>query len=218
MICSIQRLRVEIGQNTLFDLSATNLEGQCCVFYGPSGVGKSTFLENLNHGNSHIKDSVMGSSHVSKQLRFNPAIHSVYYVPQHLPRFNLTVGSFFKYIHIHVGDGDCANRLNNIIVEFGLEDILDRHMNHVSGGQLQRIHLACALSSSANLLLLDEPSATLDKANKDILIRLLDQYIEQKHGFVICTTHDPNFAEKSTLDPRWHALGFPTCLPLKSIM
>lgn len=207
MLCTIQRLRAEVGENAIFDLSAVDIEGRCCSIYGPSGIGKSTFLKGLANGEP---EHSLGSVNFKKRIGFNENINTIKYVPQHPPRFNFTVKTFLKRIHNATEEcTGCDETLGKIVEEFGIKTILESNMQSISGGQLHRVHLASALSSSATLLLLDEPSAGLDKANKTILLRLLNDFVENNNGFVICCTHDPIFRWKSAIEKDWNSVGFP---------
>lgn len=208
MICSIKRLRAEANNRALFDISAVNLEGRCCTIYGPSGIGKSTFLRGLANG---VAEGEARGVHFSKLLRFNSDISNIRYIPQQPPRFDFTVEKFFAKMLVANQDcPGCEETLRQITHDFDLEPILKSRMTNISGGQLHRVHLAAALSSKAELLLLDEPTAALDRNNAAILMRLLREFIQQRNGFVVCCTHDPNFRMACGDDHRWNAVEFPT--------
>ncbi len=213
MICSIRRLRAEVGGRALFDISAVEITGRCCSIYGPSGVGKSTFLKGLANGEA---ESTSGELTIRKLLRFNSGIRNIRYIPQHPPRFDFTVKKFFDRMLIANQDcAGCADTLDKICTDFDLHPILNARMTDVSGGQLHRVHLAAALSSNADLLLLDEPTAALDRNNVVILMRLLREFIDERSGYVICCTHDASFRSQGNFYERWHALDFPTFNPVQ---
>lgn len=213
MICSIKRLRAEANKRALFDISAVNLEGRCCTIYGPSGIGKSTFLRGLANG---VAEGEAGGIHFSKLLRFNPDISNIRYIPQAPPRFDFTIEKFFdKMMIANQGCLGCEETLRQITDEFDLGPLLKSRMTKISGGQLHRVHLAAALSSKAELLLLDEPTAALDRNNTQVLMRLLREFIKHRNGFVVCCTHDQNFRMACGEDHLWNAVEFPTFTKLK---
>ena len=75
-------------------------------------------------------------------------------------------------------------------------EFLDRYPPQLSGGQLQRVVLAMALSHGPKLLLLDEPTTALDPETKEMVLDLL-QKLQQKMGFLILfVTHDVPSAQK----------------------
>ncbi|MBB5721412.1 tungstate transport system ATP-binding protein [Loktanella ponticola] len=213
MICSIKRLRAEANNRALFDISAVLLDGRCCTIYGPSGIGKSTFLRGLANG--HADGEVKGIK-FSKLLKFNGEIANIRYIAQHPPRFEFTVDKFFKKMLVANHDCiGCDDTLQDIIEAFDLTSILLSSMMQISGGQLHRVHLAAALASSAELLLLDEPTAALDRSNSAILMRLLREFIANRNGYIICCTHDPNFLWESGNEPCWNSVEFPTFVSIK---
>lgn len=208
MICSIRRLRAEANSRALFDISAVQLEGRCCTVYGPSGIGKSTFLRGLANG---LAEGQTGGVTFSKLLKFNDDIVNIRYIPQHPPRFDFTVEKFFKQILVANQDCvGCEETLKIITREFGLASVLGSRMTHLSGGQLHRVHLSAALSSKAELLLLDEPTAALDRNNKVVLMRLLREFIAERNGYVVCCTHDSSFLMECGNEPYWNSVEFPT--------
>ncbi len=208
MICSIERLRAEIGNRVLFDIPAVEIEGRCCAIYGPSGIGKSTFLKALANGSA---SATVGSVTFHKLLHFNSAIAKIRYIPQHPPRFDFTIEKFLdRMLLINRDRIGCVRTLDDICDAFDLHPILKYPMADISGGQLHRVHLASALASKADLLLLDEPTAALDRDNVGILLQLLHEFVDQRDGYVICCTHDASFRRKGNSDDLWRAVEFPS--------
>jgi ABC-type Mn2+/Zn2+ transport system ATPase subunit len=165
-------------------------------------------LKGLANGEA---DMINGGIKFQKLISFNKAINHIRFIPQSPPRFDFTVKRFFDQMLIANQDCiGCAETLERVCKAFELDSILQSRMTDISGGQLQRVHLAAALASKAELLLLDEPSAALDRNNVAILMRLLREFIEQRNGYVICCTHDANFRWQCGLEDRWNAFEFPT--------
>jgi microcin C transport system ATP-binding protein len=92
-----------------------------------------------------------------------------------------------------IGDKDERDaRVMSALNEVGLNDpgYLDRYPNEFSGGQRQRIALARALVISPEILVLDEPTSSLDRATQFQTVRLL-RSLQEKHGFsYIFISHD----------------------------
>jgi peptide/nickel transport system ATP-binding protein len=75
------------------------------------------------------------------------------------------------------------------------EDFLDRYPSQLSGGQLQRVIIAMALSSSPKLLLLDEPTTALDSNTKDGILKLIKKLQKEVGYKLLFVTHDIDATE-----------------------
>lgn len=210
MICNIKRLRATRNNLAIFDISGVKLIGQCCFIYGPSGVGKSTFLKALSGGTTdHFSDGVQ----FSKLVSFNNRIQRIRYVPQHPPDFDMTVRHFFKTLMNANRDcAGCSETLQLTTSEFGLESLLGQKMNKLSGGQLHRVHLVAAFSSNADLILLDEPTSAFDGTNIEILKSIIARFISNG-GFLICCTHDSSLSDIGQGSRQFCSVDFPQLLP-----
>ena len=68
--------------------------------------------------------------------------------------------------------------------------VLDKYPSHLSGGQIQRVIIAIALSKDIKFLLLDEPTTALDIENRDNIIELINSLIKDLNILVLFVTHD----------------------------
>ena len=87
-------------------------------------------------------------------------------------------------------------RIEKLFNELGLElSLLERYPPELSGGQLQRVVIAIAISQNPKLLLLDEPTTALDPQTRQSILKLLKE-LQQKEGFkMLFVTHDIASAE-----------------------
>ncbi len=82
-------------------------------------------------------------------------------------------------------------RVKELFKEVGLqEELLERYAPELSGGQLQRVIIAMALSSKPKLLLLDEPTTALDPETREHIIALLKRLQAQENFLMLFVTHD----------------------------
>ncbi len=88
------------------------------------------------------------------------------------------------------------SKMKELFTELDLDfELAERFPPELSGGQLQRVIIAMALSSSPKLLLLDEPTTALDPTNREIIINLLRR-LQDEMGFkMLFVTHDMHSAE-----------------------
>ena len=90
---------------------------------------------------------------------------------------------------------EATERAIGALARVGVDELADRLISELSGGQLQRVAVARALVVEAAVLLADEPTSELDEANRDIVVGQLR--MEANRGAVVLlATHDPAVAEE----------------------
>ena len=77
----------------------------------------------------------------------------------------------------------------------GITDLLKKNVNHLSGGERQRVSIARALINEPKILLADEPTGNLDRANAEKIVSLFEE-INRGGVTVIAATHDPEMASR----------------------
>ncbi len=94
-----------------------------------------------------------------------------------------------------VGPTEATERAVEALGRVGVDELADRLISELSGGQLQRVAVARALVVEAAVLLADEPTSELDEANRDVVVGQLR--MEANRGAVVLVaTHDPAVAEE----------------------
>ncbi len=174
MKVEIQDIRKRFGQvEALRGISLSIPSGGRVGLVGPNGSGKSTLIRAL-----------MGMVRVEGQIRLNgmdphrdfktlrPAIA---YVPQIPPQFSFTVGEMLTAVKLLRGlKGSeieaCALRLN-----LDLPAIAAKAVKELSGGMKQKLSLAISLSARSSLLILDEPTASLDSDGRERFFNLMNR-------------------------------------------
>jgi len=92
------------------------------------------------------------------------------------------------------GVADTRERIAALAAELGLRDLLDRPTGKLSAGQKTRVSLAKSLINRPDVLLLDEPTASLDVGHQLEVVALLARLNQDQHVTMVLTTHDLNFA------------------------
>jgi iron complex transport system ATP-binding protein len=165
---------------------------------GPNGSGKSTFVRLLSR--LLIPDSGQISLNGQKLKNYSRRFlaRHVGYVPQ--SGESAGTATVFDTIllgrkpHLNWGPGRKDIRLTEeIIHEFSLEHLALRLTSELSGGELQRVHIARALVQQPDVLILDEPTSSLDLKHQIEVMKLLKS-ISQKKITVIVAIHDLNLA------------------------
>jgi putative ABC transport system ATP-binding protein len=189
------RSRVIALDRTSFALE----KGQCLRVTGPSGAGKSTLLSLACGLLAPTEGEVVFESEPFSRWResFRAALRrrSMGVVVQHLALVHgMTAQENVALASIPDGLVSAERRAEHraLFAALGLEGLEDAKVETLSGGERQRVALVRALSvSSAKLLVLDEPSAHLDAARTEVLVRVLRERMADRGCAVLLATHDP---------------------------
>ena len=172
-------------------LSFQAREGAVTVLIGPSGCGKSTLLnaivglERLDGG--QLKFVADGRTHD------RPLIGYVFQSPRLLPWKTIGDNLRLALQGAGVAEADRENRVRHYLQLVGLEEYINQFPLYLSGGQRQRVGLARALAIESDLVLMDEPFASVDELTARQLRQTTRRLCEQLHRTVLFVTH--NLAE-----------------------
>jgi len=149
--------------------------GEVLGIVGPNGIGKTTFAS-----------IIAGRMETDEGYSFDPKIVS--YKPQHPVAKDITVEEAMKQAAGYMYGTSLHQSL--IIKPFGLEKLLERNMMELSGGELQKVSVAVALSRKADIYVLDEPSAFLDVEERYHMAKLLKRMALEMKVYVFLIEHD----------------------------
>ena len=163
--------------------------GETVAFTGPNGSGKTTMLKLLN-GLLGPYDGTI--EFMGLPLRRNPhlRLRSVY-VHQHPILFAGTVRDNLEYaLRLkRIPRGDAGERIDRVAVRFGIEALLLREAAKLSSGETQRVAVARAVAAGADVLLLDEPTSSLD-ADSETAVRSLLLELKKDGTTIVFSAHD----------------------------
>jgi len=189
----IDNLTVKFGDNTILDNVNLHVNcGEVVGVVGPNGAGKTTLLRTiLGEVSYHGRISFRISGSVSKKPKIG-------YVPQKLQLdlgspISVTdlVASAISHHPIWVGvSKDLSERVKGVLSLFSAEHLLKRRIGELSGGELQRVLLAIAMTPEPELLLLDEPASGVDVKGLSLFYRIVDDLRKQYDIAVVLVTHD----------------------------
>ncbi|OPZ58825.1 MAG: Iron(3+)-hydroxamate import ATP-binding protein FhuC [Deltaproteobacteria bacterium ADurb.Bin510] len=206
-------------RQVLDGLSFTLGAGQILSILGPNGAGKTTLLKCINAMISPQAGVVQVENHDIFSMSATEIARHLGYVAQKNEAVRLTT---FDAVLLgrkpHLGWRVTAKDLKKvaaILKQLDLEHLALRHLDQMSGGELQKVCLARALVQEPRVLLLDEPTSSLDLKNQlDMLTTV--QAIVKQHGIAaVMTMHDLNLALRFTdqfifmKQGRVHACGRP---------
>ena len=182
-------------------------QGEFISVVGPSGAGKTTLLNiigtiedfNINSSSELKLNDINISSLNDVQISEfrNKNIGFIFQFHQLLPELNnfeniilpAMIGNQSKKIYV-----DRAHELANLL---GINKILYKHPDSISGGERQRVAVARSLINNPKILLADEPTGNLDSENEKIIMNLFKKLNSEKGLTIVLVTHNKDFAKIS---------------------
>jgi iron complex transport system ATP-binding protein len=197
----VDSLAVDLGRSRVLDgIDATIAPGEWIALIGPNGAGKSTLLRAVAGLFRYAGSVTIDGDEVSRLPRRTMA-QRLAFVPQAplLPP-GMRVGEYVllgRTAHLGPFGGESAHDLETAgraLTRLDLGELADRRLSTLSGGEQQRAVLCRALVQEAPLLLLDEPTTSLDIGRQQQALELVAALREQSELTVVCAMHDITLA------------------------
>ena len=177
-------------------------KGEVVVVIGPSGSGKSTFLRCLNYLEEPTKGEIIvdGVKLNHSQTNINRVRQEMGMVFQQFNLFpHMTVTRNVALAPIKVkkmGEREAVELAHQILARVGLSDKINAYPGELSGGQQQRVGIARALALNPEIMLLDEPTASLDPILVGEVLDVMEDLARNTKATMIIVTHEVSFALK----------------------
>lgn len=196
-VLDVSSLTFVHGNHTVLDrIDLTVYPGEILVILGPNGVGKTTLIENILGSYSPTSGTIQVFGHSPHALTA-PQWARIGLVQQHWndhPKW--TVLNQLTWIsELAQATGRTTKPLDDILHAAGLTDHTTAQLRKLSGGLRRRVDIAAALITSPDLLIVDEPTASLDPQGKADIHDLIAD-CNDAGATIIMTTHDLAEAEK----------------------
>ena len=189
----VENMSVKIGTDSI--LKNVNLHvhcGEMVALIGPNGAGKSTFLKAILGERDF--EGVIAFSEPGQRSK-KPRIGYVPQSPAFDPSDPVSVADLFaccmskRPVFLGLGKSMRATVLECLERVHG-EELIDKRVGTLSGGELQRVLLALALEPMPNILILDEPLSGVDVEGMQTLMDMLDEIRQTYDLSILMTTHD----------------------------
>jgi len=189
MKIQIDKLTKEYNEKKVLDVNQLKIEaGILCGIIGPNGSGKSTLLKLI----SDIEEKSTGEIFYGEKRAKKPPLDFMTFVFQKPYLIRTTVEKNIAYpLKIRKWRKEQIDqRVDELIKEMGLEENRRQNAWELSGGEMQKVALARALSFKPKLLLLDEPTANIDPNTIATMEKIIVKANKEDNTTVCIVTHN----------------------------
>ena len=201
MSLTVQNLSFSYGKRTVLrELSFTAEAGELLAILGPNGVGKTTLFKCVMGLERGYSGSVSADGTDLATLSPRERAHRVAAIPQAHPLsfrysvFDMVLMGTSHGLSPFAVPGDRERTAaREAMARVNIEDLSERPFDHLSGGEQQLVFIARALAQQAKILLMDEPTASLDYGNRLHVLHVARDLARSGYT-VLLSTHDPQHA------------------------
>jgi len=201
--------RYNTGDLALKEVSLTVPDGQVLALIGPSGAGKSTLIRCINRLVEPTSGSVnlnnvdlpkLSSGALRKARRKMGMIFQEYALVERLTVMENVLSGRLGYVgfwrsYFRKFPSSDVKEAYRLLDRVGLLEMADKRADELSGGQRQRVGICRALIQNPDLLLVDEPTASLDPKTSRQIMRLINELCEEQGLTAIINIHDVLLAQ-----------------------
>ena len=184
-------------------------KSQVIALIGPSGAGKSTLIRCINRlveptsGKVYLNDlelTSLSSRNLRKNRRRMGMIFQEYALVERLTVMENVLSGRLGYVgfwrsYFRKFPQDDIKEAYRLLDRVGLMDMVDKRADELSGGQRQRVGICRALIQNPDLLLIDEPTASLDPKTSRQIMRLINELCAERELAAIINIHDVQLAQ-----------------------
>jgi ABC-type sugar transport system ATPase subunit len=196
-VIRLEDISVRIGGFALDGVSLQVPTGRYGVLMGRTGCGKTTLLESVIGLKTVVNGRIVLDD--TEVTHLKPSLRNVGYVPQDLALFSTMTVRDHLALALRVRKASARairERVAELSATLGIEHLLERYPEGLSGGESQRVALGRALSARQRVLCLDEPLSALDDETHDEICGLLKRVQREMNVTVLHVTHRKSEAER----------------------
>ena len=199
MILAISQLAFGYnGHRIIHDIDINVEPGELLAILGPNGVGKTTLLKCINTIHRPSEGSILVEDRNVLKMSPDDIALGIGYVAQRSETSRLTVFDAVlmgrkPHIKWRVAERD-MKVVDAALQQLDLTRLSLRYIDELSGGELQKVAIARALVQEPRLLLLDEPTSSLDLRNQFNILSVIRKIVDTHRIAAVMTMHDLNSA------------------------
>lgn len=187
-----------LKENRVTALNGISFEvnkGEIIAITGKSGAGKSTLLNiiggvdrsdsgTVEYNETNILNLTQKQLLLFRNKHIGFVFQNYRLIPELTVKENIILPAL---INLRKYDGE---QFENLVISLGIDKLLLRYPNEISGGELQRAAIARALINKPTVLLCDEPTGNLDSETSSVVIEMIVKISKETKQTVIIATHD----------------------------
>lgn len=183
----------------LKDISFETNSGEITCLLGPNGTGKTTLLKCINRiltpsSGEVFVDEILINKKTPKELAkifsyVSQSTHTVFPISV----IDTVLMGRVQNINFKVKEKD-KQVVFDILEKMNLNNMAFKNINNLSGGERQRVFIAKAIAQNSPIILLDEPTSSLDMKNQLESLEIISTLVKEKDITVIMSIHDLNIA------------------------
>jgi putative ABC transport system ATP-binding protein len=170
--------------------------GDVVAMVGPSGAGKSSFLRLLNRLDEPTEGTVFLKGVDYRKIPPQDLRRQVGMVMQSPYLFRGTVSDNLRFGPLQRGEDLSREAMERLLARVNLPGCANRDVSNLSGGEAQRVSLARTLANAPGILLLDEPTSSLDDNTERDVERLICEIIRDGELTALVVTHEKDQARR----------------------
>ena len=192
MILKAEKITKKFGDQTALnhvDLTIEN--GEFFGLLGPNGAGKTTMIRILSTLMLPTSGQVLADGEVLTRNRTDLKKKITVMTQEYTLRNDMSIAEVLEYQGrlYHVPRNERKERAAQLMDMTGLYHHKEKLIRHLSGGMKKRLSIVCALAKDPEILILDEPGASLDIIAKNDIINYMKKYISQG-GTILIASHE----------------------------
>ena len=196
----INNIGVKIGNDVILkDVSIHIHCGELSVIIGRNGAGKTTLLKAILGEIDHTGNIVFTDQkdNITKKIKIGYVPQSIN-IERHMPTsvYDLFASSISNIPVFLKKDKKLYKEIKEHLKIFGADDLIDKSIGDLSGGELQRVLIAIATKPTPNLLILDEPISGMDRNGIKDFYSIINKLKTEYDMSIILVSHDLDLARK----------------------